>query len=142
MNVTDMLKSIHGNEIYFITCRENRDEVERIEAAYQEAWDSGKGFTFTTMFRGRKEDSEEEKAACAGQMMNALKEIVVEGWLSQYSRDEIAALCGLLCKGPKNCYTRVCLASDLEIDLDDISGKWNKLHPDDAPFYLPGPDIG
>ena len=139
MNVTNMMNSFHGNEIYTAAYMMDQAAVERIESAYQESWDNGEGFTVSTMF-GRKADSDVEKAACAGQMLNALKDLIIRTWLSQYSREEICTLCGLLLKSPGKRYTRVRLVSGLEVDLEDIPREWNKLHPNETTVRLPDPD--
>lgn len=141
MNITHELKKIFGNEIYTAAYLMNQEAVEQIETAYQEAWDSGNGFTPATMFRPRKND-DAEMNVCAAQMQNALKKLVMKEWLFKYTRDEIITLCNLLLKGPQERHTRICLVDDLEITAVDIAIEWNGAHPDESPIYLPGPDIG
>lgn len=141
MNVAHELKKIHGNEIYTAAYLMDQEAVERIEASYQEAWDSGSGFTPATMF-GLRGDVETELAACAGQMQSALKDLIVKRWLSSYEREEITTLCNLLLKGPQHQYTCVRLVGDLEIDAGDIARSWSDLHRDERPVYPPDPDIG
>lgn len=141
MNVSDALKKFLGNEIYTAAYLMNQKAVEQIETVYQEAWDSGNGFTFATMFSPRKDDESEMKA-CAVQMQNDLKKLIVKEWISKYTRDEMIALCNLLLKGPQNRYTRICLVADLERTADDIAIEWNGAHPNESPIYFPDPDIG
>lgn len=140
MNVTEMMKKINGNEIYTAAYIMDASGVEEIEAAYQEAWDSGNGFTAATIFK-KREDDEEEMKECANQMQSALKDLIMKKWLSEYSRDEIVSFCNLLLKGPQKLYTRVRLVADLEMDVSDITREWNKVHPEECPVYLPDPDI-
>lgn len=141
MSVSDALKKLFGNEVYTAAYLMNQESVEQIETAYQEAWDSGKGFTFATMFSPRKDDNAEMNV-CAAQMQNALKKLVMKEWLSKYTRDEIITLCNLLLKGPQRRYTRVCLVDDLEMTAVDIAIEWNGVHPDESPIYPPDPEIG
>lgn len=141
MNVTHEMKKIYGNEIYTAAYLMDQEAVERIEASCQEAWDGGRGFTHATMF-GPRGDTEAELAACAAQMQNALKKLVVKGWLLKYTRDEIITLCNLLLRGPQNRYTRICLVDDLEMTAVDIAADWNGVHPDESPIYPPDPENG
>lgn len=141
MNVTDMMNGIHGNEVYTAAYLMNQETVEQIEATYQEAWDSGRGFTATTMFSPRTDDEIEMKI-CANQMLASLKNLVKKEWLARYTRDEITVLCGMLLKGPQKRYTRVRLIADLEMTINDIALEWNDANPKESPIYLPDPDIG
>lgn len=142
INVMDAMKEIYGNEVYTAALMMDRAAVKSIETAYQEAWDSGAGFSPATMFCNRSEDSEDEISGCARQILNSLKGIVAKAWLSQYSREEIVAICNLLVKGPRGIYTHICLVTDLEMDLGDIAREWSNLHKDEPAVYPPDPDIG
>lgn len=141
MNVADAMKGIYGNELYTAAYIMDQAEAARIEAAYQEAWDSGNGFTAGTMFC-RRQDEAAELEICCKQMRASLEDLVTRGWLSRYNREEICSLCNLLAKGPGRQYTRVCLVADLAMDAMDIAREWSKLHPDDRPVLPPDPDIG
>lgn len=141
MHVSDIVTSKYGSNILLAAYGMDREGTEKIEAAYQEAWDSGMGFTFETMFNPR-EDEKKEMDECANQMQGALRELIVKTWLCRYNRDEIIELCKMLMKCPQKRYTRIDLEYKLDICVDDIARKWLELHPDEPKFYLPVDDIG
>lgn len=139
INMMDETKRRYTNDIYTAAHIMDPAGVDDLERAYQDVWDSGKGFSAAAMFSYRKDDEKEMELGCL-QIQGDLKRLVVKAWMHRYCRDEIVELCRLLIKGPQHRYTRVCLVSGLELDANDIAREWSDVHQNEQPVYLHDPD--
>lgn len=139
INIMDETKRRYTNDIYTAAYIMDQAGVDDLARTYQDIWDSGKGFSTAAMFSPRQDDEKELEIGCL-QLQGDLKNLVVKTWLRRYRRKEIEELCRLLLKGPQHRYTRVCLAPDLDMGVEEIVNEWNNAHQNETPIYLPDPD--
>lgn len=132
-------KKRYTNDIFTAAYIMDAAGVDKLERTYQELWDSGTGFSTSTMLSPRQDD-EKELELCCLQFQGALKQLVIKAWLRRYRREEIEKLCRMLLKGPQHRYTRICLVSGLELSLEEVVIEWNNIHQNEPPIYLPAPD--
>lgn len=141
INVMYATRERYQDEVYTYALLANESKVNEIAEQYQNLWENGSGFTFSTMFEGRKEDSEEQLNACTQQIRNYLEEIVKRNFVYQYSRDEIVSLLNLLFRGPLRNYRQVEICGGLKVNLDEITMGWNDAHPEEKPIRTPCEDF-
>lgn len=149
MIILDETKKRYGNLIYITAFGINDAETERVVNETQKQWDNGDVFSGLAYFgvAKRESDSEDEIAACAKSLQTALEQIVIDGWMSKYTRDDLIAACSALYKSPDPLYASIHL-SGIAMTADDMIRRWNDVHADEesiVSWQIPGypnPDIG
>lgn len=108
----------------------DEDAAMDIETSYKDLWDSGETFVGIAFPGTRCEDDGEDQinGFCRA-FDNALRDLILDRWVRKYSRDQMVTLLNLLYMAPSHQYTRITLAGDYSVDLDDIRLKWNHIHP-------------
>lgn len=139
MNITEEMKRVYGGSVHLAAWSIDKDEVNRIEAKYQAAWDSGKPFGYpeALMLNGKRQDDEKELKICVGRFYSDLKGIILKNWLHRYTHEEMAAFSSLLYKG--TIYSdadaiKVTIIADLTLTVQDLIHEWNAAHEGEEPI--------
>lgn len=139
INIMDETKRRYTNDIYTAAYIMDQAGVDALARTYQDIWDKGMGFSPAAMFSPRTDDEKELELGCL-QLQGDLKDLVIKSWVCRYYREEMDSFCRLLLRGPQHRYTRVCLAPDLDMGIEEIINAWNNAHQNETPIYLPDPD--
>ena len=131
-------KTLHDNHhsIYLAALSINQEDTEAYIAKCQALLDSGEA---KPLFPWDNEDSVKERML--GDALHHLTDIILDNWLSQYSASEMEEMCRLLARCPDGGFAHVRVIEGLDINVDDIVIRYNKLYPE-ANISMEDPDIG
>ncbi len=135
MDIITEYKTRYHNDLLAAARILDYEATASIETEWKSLWDSGENFVGIT-FPGTKRDADSEDQIdgfCRG-FDNDLRKLVLDRWVRKYDRDQVVALLNLLLAAPNRQGTRITLAGDYSVTLDDVRLKWNDQNPD-APIH-------
>ncbi|MCI9263288.1 MAG: hypothetical protein HFF06_01800 [Oscillospiraceae bacterium] len=138
MDIEELMKKTYGNFMANTLLCMEPDVYKEMVSRFQDTYDRRE--TFEPMFPWEDLSPEGFAATLAKQMDMEIKKALVDLWLKCYSREEIQTLCDLLYKYPLDYNPEISPIKGLTVSIADILHRWNKLHPDDKPVYMPPPD--
>lgn len=101
----------------------SREIIDRV----QEMYENGQ---IVDIFTGEQMSVDE----CAKECMASLRRELVRVWVLRMTRNTVASIMEAFANLP---HAKIVLSEGVDIFPVELSAKWNDMHPDEEPVYLP-----